>query len=128
MKTKTNFIIFIIIIVIIIGGVGFSASRSDNSKIGKLDQFAQCINDSGAKFYGAFWCTHCQNQKKLFGSSQKLLPYIECSTPDGGGQLPICKDAGIDGYPTWTFADESLLSGEIPLDILAEKTRCSLPE
>jgi hypothetical protein len=25
-----------------------------------LDDFAKCIKDSGAMFYGAFWCPHCQ--------------------------------------------------------------------
>lgn len=95
---------------------------------GRLDGFAQCLKDSGAKFYGAFWCPHCQNQKTMFGKSAKLLPYIECSTPDGRGQLQICKDEKVEGYPTWEFADGSRQSGEVPLSILAEKTGCALPE
>ena len=76
-----------------------------NSGPGKLDGFAQCLKDKGATFFGAFWCPHCQNQKKLFGRSVAKLPYIECSTPDGKGQLPICIDQKIEGYPTWEFAD-----------------------
>ena len=128
MKKETKFIFFIIIIIIIVGGVGFFASRSQIEKDLKLDGFAQCIADSGARFYGTFWCSHCQNQKKMFGSSQKLLPYIECSTPDGEEQLQVCKDANIKGYPTWVFADESRLSGELSLEKLAEKTQCQLPQ
>lgn len=92
---------------------------------GKLDTFAQCITDSGAKFYGAYWCPHCQAQKNAFGKSAKLLPYIECSTPDGKGQLDVCKQAGVTGYPTWIFADATQASGEVPLKNLAEKTNCS---
>lgn len=92
---------------------------------GKLDTFAQCITDSGAKFYGAYWCPHCQAQKNAFGKSAKLLPYIECSTPDGKGQLDVCKQAGVTGYPTWIFADGTQASGEVPLKNLAEKTNCS---
>ncbi|MEK6827042.1 MAG: hypothetical protein AABX99_00990, partial [Nanoarchaeota archaeon] len=57
---------------------------------GKYDQFAQCLKDKGAVFYGAFWCSHCIAQKKLFGSSAKLLPYVECSTADASGQAQIC--------------------------------------
>jgi thiol-disulfide isomerase/thioredoxin len=91
---------------------------------GQYDQLAQCITDSGAKFYGAFWCPHCQKQKAMFGKSAKLLPYIECSTPDKN-QTQVCKDAGIKGYPTWVFADGSQASGEVPLQNLAEKTSCS---
>jgi len=94
---------------------------------GTLDSFAQCLGDQGVTFYGAFWCPHCQNQKALFGKSEKYLPYVECSTPDGKSQLPICDDAGVTGYPTWEFADGSRLGGEIPLATLAEKTNCELP-
>lgn len=96
-------------------------------KPGKLDTFATCLKDNGALFYGAFWCPHCQNQKSLFGSSAKLLPYIECSTPDGSGQLQICTDAGIQGYPTWKFSDGTTRSGEVSLLDLSTQTNCPLP-
>lgn len=97
-------------------------------KPGKLDTFATCIKDSGAKFYGAFWCPHCQKQKAMFGKSAKLLPYIECSAPDGKSQLTVCTTAGVEGYPTWEFKDGSRLSGEVALPTLAEKTQCQLPQ
>ena len=70
----------------------------------------------------------CQAQKKLFGSSVKLLPYAECSTPDANAQTQICIDKKIASYPTWEFADGSRLTGEIPLAQLAEKTSCVLPQ
>lgn len=97
-------------------------------KPGKLDAFASCIKDSGATFYGAFWCPHCQATKALFGRSSRLLPYVECSTPDGKSQLPICNTAKIESYPTWEFKDGSRLSGEQSLSKLAEKTQCQLPQ
>jgi thiol-disulfide isomerase/thioredoxin len=128
MKKQTKFIFFIIIIVIVVGGIGVFASRAELKTDPKVEAFAQCINESGAKFYGAFWCSHCQAQKEMFGSSKKFLPYIECSTPNGGAQLDICKEAGIEGYPTWVFADGSELSGELSFETLAEKTQCQLPQ
>ncbi len=94
---------------------------------GKYDEFATCLKDKGAIFYGAFWCPHCQAQKKLFGSSTKLLPYVECSTADGNAQTQICIDKNVESYPTWEFADGTRLNGEIPLTQLAEKTACVLP-
>ncbi len=100
----------------------------ENKKPGKYDEFAQCLTDKGAKFYGAFWCPHCQKQKGMFGKAAKNLPYVECSTPDGQSQLPICKDAGVKGYPFWIFADGETIEGEVRLDTLAEKTSCVLPE
>lgn len=98
-----------------------------SSQTNKLEGFASCLKEKGVKFYGAFWCPHCQKQKALFGSSEKMLPYIECSTADGKGQLDICKEKNITSYPTWVFADESSQSGELSLEQLSEKSGCALP-
>src|SRR3989344_4081507 len=70
---------------------------------GPLDDFTQCIKDKGALFYGAFWCPHCEDQKKLFGDAAQYLPYVECSTPDSKGQLAVCASQCIKVYPTWVF-------------------------
>lgn len=121
--------IWILVFIALIGGVVWLIITP--ARPGKLDAFASCIKDSGAKFYGAFWCPHCQNQKAMFGSSAKLLPYIECSTPDGKSQLKVCTDAGIKGYPTWDFLSGTSTireSGEVSLDRLSELTSCPLPE
>mgnify|MGYP001571635365 FL=1 len=128
---NNNVKIFILVIgLLILGTVGtvLLQLNSVSSGPGKYDGFATCLKDKGAVFYGAFWCTHCQSQKKLFGSSQKLLSYVECSSLDGQSQLQICKDKKITGYPTWTFADGTSLNGEIPLQQLADKTSCVLPQ
>ena len=100
---------------------------------GKYDEFAQCLKDKGAVFYGAWWCPHCADQKKLFGSSQKLLPYVECyNYPDTKNPLPICVDKKIEGYPTWDLADGTRLPNEngagVTLETLAARTSCVLPE
>jgi len=102
-------------------------------KPGKYDAFAQCIKDKGTIFYGAFWCPHCQAQKARFGKSAKLLPYVECSTPDSQGQTQICKDNGITTYPTWHFTNDTstttkVITGEMELVDLAKETGCQLPE
>jgi thiol-disulfide isomerase/thioredoxin len=91
------------------------------------DTFAQCLTDAGAKFYGAFWCPHCQEQKALLKNS-KLIPYIECSTPNGQAQTPQCADVGITGYPTWIFADASRIDRAMQLAELSEKTQCQVPQ
>ena len=126
MKTKNIAIWIIIGAVVAVGGAWFLI-KADNGR-SKYDDFAKCLKDKGAIFYGAFWCPHCQNQKKMFGSSDKFLPYVECSTPDGRSQLPVCNDKKITGYPTWEFTDESRESGEVPLETLSKKTGCSLPK
>jgi hypothetical protein len=93
----------------------------------KYDQLAQCLTDKGAKMYGAYWCTHCASQKRLFGKSFSKIKYIECSLPGGQEQTEECTQAGIKGYPTWEFGDASRVDGQMSLEALAQKTQCSLP-
>ncbi len=97
-----------------------------SNKPGQYDTFAMCVANSGTKFYGAFWCPHCQAQKALFGASAKKLPYVECSTPNGQGQTQACIDKDIKSYPTWEFADGTRHTGEISMEDLASSTACAL--
>ena len=122
---KKNLIVAVIIAAVAVAGYFIFVQAS---KPGKLDDFAKCLKTNGAIFYGAFWCPHCQDQKELFGSSKKHIPYVECSTADSNGQLPACKEAKVNAYPTWAFKDGSKIEGEVSLQKLAEKTSCVLPE
>lgn len=124
MKAKT---IILIISSVIVFGILLALWINWQNQPGKFDTFAKCLKEKGAKFYGTFWCSYCQKQKKLFGKSVKYLPYVECSTPDGRGQLPVCKEKELDGYPTWEFSNGERSSGVIPLETLSEKTGCQLP-
>jgi len=78
------------------------------------------LTQSGAKFYGAYWCPHCVEQKELFGASEKRLPYIECS-PAGPSapQATECKEKDIKGYPTWII-NGTRYTGLLSLDTLAQ--------
>lgn len=119
-------VIFVIIAVL---GVFAYLRMSDRDQApDQRMELAQCLTDKGAKFYGAYWCPHCAAQKKLFGKALSKVTYVECAIPgDSTAQTQACKDAGIEGYPTWTFADGSRLSGEVSLIALAEKTGCPYP-
>ena len=121
-----NILIVSIVGFAVVAGIFVLVSR--NSQPGNLDAFAQCLEQKGAMFYGAFWCSHCQNQKTMFGKSAKLIPYTECSTPDGASQLAVCKDKKIEGYPTWEFSDGRRETGEVALETLSQKTECLLPK
>ncbi len=126
MNTKTIVIYLIVVVLIVIGAYALNATTNPSGP-GQLDGFAQCLKTQGAVFYGAFWCPHCQNQKAMFGSSVKYLPYVECSLPSGTGQTQICIDKKIQSYPTWVFPDGTQTTGETPLTELAAKTGCVLP-
>ena len=120
-------LLYIVLAILVIAGIIWLILTP--GKAGKYDSFAKCIKDADVTFYGAFWCSHCQAQKARFGKSAKYLPYVECSTPDGKGQLQVCQDAGIVTYPTWQFGTTSnRVTGEMELVQLAERTSCPLPQ
>lgn len=93
-----------------------------------LDSFAQCLEDEGAKMYGAYWCAACNEQKRLFGGSKDLIPYQECDQRGEDGDPLLCAQAGIQVYPTWIFADGTRSTGVQSLAELSKKTSCSLPD
>ena len=67
-----------------------------------LKALATHLHDSGARFYGAYWCPACEEQKALFTASVDRLPYVEC-TPQGrsGPRAVDCLTRNIQEYPTW---------------------------
>jgi glutaredoxin len=68
---------------------------------------AQHLLASGAKFYGAYWCSHCQKQKSLFGAKAAAsLPYIECAADGENSQRQLCKDKNIKMFPTWVIGGQ----------------------
>jgi len=120
MKDKKQIIISIVTVVIVIVIVSLFAVLTSKSntprpgyyeggmsleKIAELsscpltsdkDVFAQCLTEKGWAMYGAVWCSHCKEQKDLFGESFKFVKYIEC--PDN---IQLCTDKKVVGYPTW---------------------------
>jgi len=101
------------------------AQASEKTARGPEDPYvrglAERLADSGALFYGASWCPHCQEQKALFGASRDRLPYVECSP--GGPRGPVassCASAGVESYPTWVFPDGSRVTAVMSLRELAD--------
>lgn len=111
----------VIVVLLVLAGYGATTLFSPASQEDIL--LAQCIADSGAQFYGAFWCPHCQDQKDLFGRAAKYLPYVECSDNDRS-QKQICANAGIEGYPTWVFVDGTR-ANVLTKRELAQRTGCT---
>lgn len=89
---------------------------SDISADPYLRDLAEYLTQRGAKFYGASWCHHCQDQKELFGGAARYLPYVECS-PHGpkAPRATTCEVEDIKNYPTWSIDGrrmESVLTAE----------------
>lgn len=71
-----------------------------------------------ARMYGAYWCSHCFEQKQRLGAeAMKYIEYIECSKEGAGSQAALCKERAIPGYPTWEI-DGVFHPGEKGLDEL----------
>ena len=62
MKKSTKIIALIIILVLAV----IFFTRNKDVEAGEYDNFAKCMTDTGAVFYGSFQCTHCTTQKNLF--------------------------------------------------------------
>ena len=79
---------------------------------------AKRLQARNAQFYGAYWCSHCANQKEILGKeAMSLIPYNECDKDGVNSKRAQCKEAGISGYPTWSL-DGKLYPGERDLDEL----------
>jgi uncharacterized membrane protein len=89
---------------------------------------AEHLAGSGAKFYGAYWCPSCNEQKAFFEASAERLPYVECA-PNGpkGGLTATCATLGIQNYPTWII-DGRRYTGRLSLRELARYSGFAVPE
>lgn len=112
------------IIAVVLGVVAFSLVRPTGQVVastgGEYDEFASCLTEEGAIFYGTEWCGFCQQQKDMFGESMELVDFIDCDQ-----NRNVCTSEGIRGYPTWKI-DGQLYSGVQQLTRLSELTGCEL--
>ena len=100
------------------GGPGVPPPVRNESTPAKV-ALAKHLTGIGAKLYTAYWCPHCHDQKELFGQAAVTeLTIIECA-PDGrNNQAALCKEKGIEGYPSWEI-NGVIDSGVKPLEQLA---------
>ncbi len=85
-----------------------------------IESITECLASNGAVLYGASWCSHCQDQKSLFGDQIKNIKYVECGEDD-----TKCEKAGVDGYPTWVI-NNSHYPGMKSLEELSKIADCNL--
>ncbi|GJL55919.1 MAG: hypothetical protein NPIRA02_30510 [Nitrospirales bacterium] len=86
----------------------------------QLQALATHLDKSGAKFYGAYWCPRCQEQKEVFEASATRLPYVECSSGGRGSALtPACAKEKIRSYPTWIIGDQRYTGLQTPRSLAA---------
>jgi thiol-disulfide isomerase/thioredoxin len=126
-KKSSGMIWLVVIVVVLVVGGFFLFSGGKKYSQEELDKFANCISDSGAKMYGAFWCPKCAKQKKMFGSSVQYFKEIECDPRGENEQSELCIEKNVEKYPDWEFADGSRKVGILSFEELAEETGCAMP-
>lgn len=61
-----------------------------NASSGQALSLSKRLQEAGAKMYGAFWCSHCLDQKQEFGKeAMSSFPYVECF-PNGWKRVSGC--------------------------------------
>eukprot|EP01035_Chromulina_nebulosa_P020298 gene20298-26349_t len=100
--------------------VGYLPPEIKTTSSDEAIQLSNRLNKLNAKFYGAFWCSHCFNQKQILGKeAMGKVEYIECDKKGFNSQNSLCKEKKVPGYPTWEINGE-LIPGERSLDELKE--------
>jgi len=126
-RPKPGVVRMIIIALLIVGAFGGAYRLGRRKRTSRLDTFAQCLAGKQAKMYGVYWCTHCAEQKEMFGSSFQYIPYIECGIRGSRGEEASCLQVGVKHFPTWEFGNGERVEGALPLQLLGAKTGCGLP-
>ncbi len=95
-------------------------TTQDSDKDAKwVEGLAKALTKKGMVLYGAYWCSHCNNQKKMFGEAVKHIDYVECDAQGENANPDECTANNIEGYPTWTYQGKKYI-GEQSLEKLAQ--------
>lgn len=114
MKTTVVWLAILSSVILLMAGCGQTSSV-------QTTKLAQCMTNKGVTMYGTSRCPHCQKQKELFGEGFSKVNFVDCDNDKN-----TCALAGVKWYPTWAFADGSVLMGEQTLETLAAKSGCGL--
>ena len=92
-----------------------TATSSDRAlKIG------EDLKSLDAKMFGAYWCSHCYEQKQRLGKEAFAnVQYNECAKEGLNSKADMCKAKKIPGYPTWEI-NGKLFPGDMYLDELED--------
>lgn len=122
MKNRFILIIFFVFLFFLFSGFLkiFEVGIFKNTK--NIEEFAKCLTATGVVMYGANWCSHCEDQKKIFGDYFYIIDSVDCMKNSS-----LCAKKGIQGFPTWEFSDGEKFIGKQSLEKLSLKTGCPLP-
>jgi hypothetical protein len=113
--------------ILLLGFIGLmflAACAPKEVKDGKYAEIAKCLTQKGVTFYGAYWCSHCAEQKKIFGDDMRYINYVECD-PGGANAKPAeCAERKVERFPSWLIPGQGLETGLQQPEDLAAKVGC----
>jgi len=81
---------------------------------------AECLAAKNATVYVSKYCSHCADQKAMFGNAFTLLNSTDCiDFPEA------CRVAGVVSLPTWDIND-TRYEGTQTLEQLMERAGCNI--
>jgi len=117
-KEKKNLLITISFIVLAIAIAFAVMTLTKKPSITTDDAVAKCIGKNSV-LYVQLGCSHCEDQKKLFGTNYQYLNTIDCFY-----QTQKCIADGIEGTPTWVIKGQKYV-GVQTVEKLQELTNCN---
>jgi hypothetical protein len=82
-------------------------------------RLANCMTENGTKMYGTARCSHCNDQRALFGDGFANVEYTDCDD-----DRQSCLDAWVRGFPTWINGEWDSFPGTQTLSRLAAISGC----
>lgn len=89
-----------------VAGASTSDSSDNSNGTNNADyvvKLAKYLSEKGMVMYGAYWCSHCKEQKDEFGDAFQYVDYVECDAQGPNANPDECQAKGIEGYPTWIY-------------------------
>jgi hypothetical protein len=116
-RKKYILVLIGLFLILVISSVILSVNNSQSKK---LDQFANCVAEKDAVYYGSsVGCKGCPVQEKMFKTSFNSLNYVDCAK-----EMSKCKSNDIIVVPSWDINGE-ITQGALTLEKLADLTGCS---
>ncbi len=113
----------VVTVVLVVLGIFlyYKQAHTTAASDGDVVAFAECLSEKGLVMYGADWCEHCQNQKKIFGEEAfEAINYVNCDF-----KQDECVKKGVASYPVW-YNGSRYLSGVQSFSQLAGLSGCLL--
>jgi glutaredoxin len=120
MKESKTFLLVLLGAILLMLGIYLISAHSARQNY-DIESLAKCLHEKNTTMYGAYWCPHCQNEKRFFGQYFSYIDYIECEGADGSPQK--CLAEGVQGYPTWKI-EGRFYAGEKSISELKKISGC----